>query len=174
MQFGSSDLSYSDMICIQCLIYLFSEILLGLLPSSNVMPQVSPKPSKLGRGLRTHYVNAPTGKADPCCSRACSWQDVSQLLPANWPSAQNTNLPETSQSGRNQINTLIETISSSVFLLIFNSLHINSTGFLSWKDRASIKNKLPNGTAPLLTIKNKTTKMRIQVLIHRQQNSPWV
>lgn len=130
MQFGSSDLSYSDMICPQCLIYLFSKILFGLLPNSNMMPQVSQKPSKLGRGPRTHFmhVHAPTGKPDPSCRRACSSQDVSlnycqQTL--------NTNPRETSQSGRSQINNLIKTTSSSVFLLTFSILHVNSTGFCS-------------------------------------------
>lgn len=79
MHIDSSDLSYSDTICVQCLTYLFSKILLGLLPNSNMTPQVSQKPSKLGRGLRTHFVcvHAPTGKPDPSCCRACSSQDAS-------------------------------------------------------------------------------------------------
>lgn len=92
-----------------------------------------------------------------------------------WWSTQNTNPRETSQSRRSQINNLIKTTSSSVFLLIFNILCINSTGFFSWKNKTHIENIFPNGTAPLLTIKKtKTTKMRIQVLIYREQNSPWV
>lgn len=89
---------------------------------------------------------------------------ITQLLPANsWQSTKNTNPQnarpcETSQSGRSQINNLTKTTSSYVFLLTFNILHINSAGFFSWKDRPHNENKLPNGTAPLLTIKKRINK----------------
>lgn len=124
MQSGSSVLSYSDMVS-NVFIYLFSKILLSLLPNFNMMPQVSQKPSKLGRGLRTHFVcaHAPTGKPDPNCSRACSSQDVSSATASKlW---QSSNPRETSQSGRSQVNNLIKTTSRSFFLLTFNILHIN-------------------------------------------------
>lgn len=138
MQTGSSDLSYSDMICVQCLSYLFSKILLGLLPNSNKMPQVSQKPSKLGRGLRAHFVCVcmhPQENLIPSCSRACSSQDASLIR----QSTQNTEPWDTSQSGRSQVNNS-NTTSSRFLLLTSNILHINSTGFFSWKDRAHNKN----------------------------------
>lgn len=80
---------------------------------------------------------------------------ITQLLPANSEHKPTWDQPV----WESQINNLIKTTSSSVFLLTFSILHVNSTGFCSWKDRAHIKNKLPNGTAPLLTIK-KTQKQQ--------------
>lgn len=80
-----------------------------------------------------------------------------------WQSTKNTNPQnarpcETSQSGRSQINNLIKTTSSTFFFWLLTFCILVQQASLAGRIDPHNENKLPNGTAPLLTIKKRTNK----------------